>query len=174
MYNIGLRYWRPVDRPHGRLAAIHSRIAASTIVTLGLPNDFDNHFSDHRQVGLAANRLLQTHIGAAYAIVGEKFAAASGPCHPPVFQNVGAAREFERQRHILLHEQAGDFFGIELANSIKDVAYNDRRQAQRWFVEHDELRRANQTASDRKHLLLAARERSGRLARAFGKLREHR
>src|SRR5262249_37896387 len=48
------------------------------------------------------------------------------------------------------------------------------RQAERRLVEHDEVGRAHQATRDREHLLLAARERSGRLARTFAQDREHR
>ena len=50
------------------------------------------------------------------------------------------------------------------------VLHDRRRKPERGLVEHHELRRAHQAAADRQHLLLAARQRAGRLRRA---LRQH-
>ena len=49
-----------------------------------------------------------------------------------------------------------------------------RSEPQRRLVEHDELRRAHEAAADREHLLLAARQRPGRLPAALGESREQR
>ena len=52
--------------------------------------------------------------------------------------------------------------------------HDGRGEPERGLVEHDELRRAHEAAADREHLLLAARERPGRLPAALGEPREQR
>ena len=49
-----------------------------------------------------------------------------------------------------------------------------RRQAERRLVEDQELRLGHQSAADRQHLLLAARQRAGALALPLGEPREDR
>ena len=74
----------------------------------------------------------------------------------------------------MFDQQAGDAVAVEFADRVEHFVDDRRRQAERGFVEHDELRRTHQAAGDRQHLLLAARQCARWLARTLGKHRKQR
>ena len=66
-------------------------------------------------------------------------------------------REVERKAGVLLDDQHADtVFLVDLAHDAKDLGDDQRRQAERGFVEQQELGPQHQRAADRQHLLLAA------------------
>ena len=75
----------------------------------------------------------------------------------------------------MLHQQDGHLiFAIYLFDVLKNVVHDRRRQTHRGLVEHEYLGPCSQTAPNRNHLLLTARERPGQLALTlfeFGKQR---
>jgi hypothetical protein len=62
--------------------------------------------------------------------------------------------------------------GVELADEREHLLDQQRREAERRLVEDQQARLAHQPASDRQHLLLAARQRAGRLGPALLEARE--
>src|SRR5665647_3555499 len=91
-----------------------------------------------------------------------------------VRQHIGAARELERDRHVLLHQHAGEALAIEVAYASEHALHDGGRETQRRLVEHHQIRRAHQAASDSEHLLLAAGQRAGELMAALGQGRKQR
>jgi len=66
--------------------------------------------------------------------------------------------------------------GVELLIGVENLPHDQRRQAKRRLVEHQEPWPAHQRACDRQHLLLAARQRAAALREALiepGKQRQH-
>ena len=85
-----------------------------------------------------------------------------------VLQHVGAVRDLERHRDVLLDQQDGEAALVEQADGVQHLLHHQRREAERGLVEHDELGRAHQAAADGEHLLLAAGHGAGELVRALG------
>ncbi len=79
--------------------------------------------------------------------------------------------QVECQRCVLLDEQDADPGLVDRSEDAEDLAHDQGRQTQRRLVEQQEPRTQHQRARHREHLLLAARERPGRLVPA---LPEHR
>jgi hypothetical protein len=68
---------------------------------------------------------------------------------------------------VLLDENHGQPGIPECLERSEQLIDEDRRQAQRRLVDNQNLRIGHQPAGDRKHLLLAARERAGLLPPAL-------
>jgi hypothetical protein len=73
-------------------------------------------------------------------------------------QHVARVAQVQRQRRVLLDEQHGQL-RLHLRQRLVHRLDDDRRQAERRLVEHDELRRREQRPADDDHLLLAAGQR---------------
>src|SRR5205823_10797773 len=77
-------------------------------------------------------------------------------------------RDGERLARVLLHqEDGGASFGY-LAHRLEDAPRQNRRQPERWFVEHEHLGVGHHCPADGKHLLLASRQRPRQLHTPFG------
>ena len=61
---------------------------------------------------------------------------------------------------------------VDVADDVEDLLDQDRRQAHRRLVQQQHARLGHQRAADGEHLLLAAGERAGHLARALLEPRE--
>ena len=74
--------------------------------------------------------------------------------------------------HVLLDEKDRDALLVDLADEVEILLDQDRRQAERGFVDQQQFRRPHQAAADRDHGLLAARHGAGELHPAFGQARK--
>ena len=83
---------------------------------------------------------------------------------------MSAARE--RFADVLLDQQDRGSAGGDGADAGVDLRDQQRREAERGFVEHQQARAAHRAARDREHLLLAAGERRGALLQPFAQDRE--
>src|SRR5206468_8296177 len=86
---------------------------------------------------------------------------------PPLLEDVGAGRDGEGLRDVLLDQQDRDALGVDPGDDLEDLVDDLRRQAERGLVEQQEARHRHQRPPDRDHLLLAARERAGELSPAL-------
>src|SRR5882672_10458595 len=87
---------------------------------------------------------------------------------PADFQNVTIMRRFQRHLGVLLDQQDRHaLFLVDAPDDGEDLPHQDRRQAKRRLIEQQQRRAVHQRAPDREHLLLAARELSGRLVQPF-------
>ena len=85
--------------------------------------------------------------------------------------------DLQRHVRVLLDHEDGDAVAVQLLDDVEDPLDDQRRQAHRRFIHHQELGPAHQCARHRQHLLLAARQRAGGLGPAFfqgGEPREQR
>jgi hypothetical protein len=80
----------------------------------------------------------------------------------------------ERHAQVLLDQQHRDLaFGRQVAQRLRHLLDDDRRQAFGGLVHHQQARLEQQRAADGQHLLLAARELRAAVALALGQAREH-
>src|SRR5689334_5943372 len=80
----------------------------------------------------------------------------------------------EREMRVLLGEQHRGAARADAPDRGEHLSCEERREAERRLVEHEQPRRAHQRATDAEHLLLAAAQRPGELALALLELREER
>ena len=81
---------------------------------------------------------------------------------------IGAVGQIQRQIGVLLDDQETDAIGpVDRAQDFENVGDDQRREAERGFVEQQQAGSQQQRARDREHLLLASRERAGLLAPAL-------
>src|SRR5689334_13361727 len=125
-----------------------------------------------RRAGRPGNR-SKAEIRLAHPVVVQQLVPGAAHHDPAILEHVGALRDAQRHGDVLLDEQHGHAAPVEEADGVQHLLHDERREAERGLVEHDQLGRAHQAAADREHLLLAAGERAGELVAALGEAREH-
>src|SRR3982074_2700640 len=75
--------------------------------------------------------------------------------------DVGSIRDLERAQRVLLGQQDRDAILVDPLDDVEDGVHHLRGQAQRWFVQEQELGLGQQSSRNREDLLLASRELSG-------------
>src|SRR5205814_1502310 len=98
----------------------------------------------------------------------EQLIRGSGQDELAGLHHVRAAGAGQRETHVLLDEQDAETAAVDGGERFVDARHDAWRDSQRRLIEEQELRPAHQRASNREHLLLAARKRSRQLAAAFG------
>src|SRR5215510_5324637 len=84
----------------------------------------------------------------------QKLASGSAERDAAVDHDITAMRELQGVEGILLHQEHGELFlAVERLDRIEDLACDQRRQAERGFVQEQETRMPHQCAPDRQHLL---------------------
>jgi len=91
----------------------------------------------------------------------------------PFSEHVGAIRDLQRHRDILLDEAGSSAAPVKDADAVQYLLHHEGRQAERGLVEQDELRLPIRAAADGEHLLLAARQGAGELVAPLGEPRKH-
>src|SRR5258708_1885468 len=82
-----------------------------------------------------------------------------------VLQHIGPIGEVKRLIGVLFDQQdCHPVLGLPFMNEVEELRCDQRREAERRFVEHQEPRPRHQRAGDHQHLLLTARERAGTLS----------
>jgi hypothetical protein len=84
----------------------------------------------------------------------------------PVSSTYARPRQPQRQARVLLDQQHRGAARRQLGEELDDLLRHERRESQRRLVAEQQARAAHQCATDRDHLLLAAGQRSRRLAGA--------
>src|SRR5262249_3841993 len=84
----------------------------------------------------------------------------------PRLEYVAAVGAHERLARVLLDQEDGALFPLELRDDPKDLADEHRGETKRGLVEHQELRARHESAADREHLLLPAAQRRPELPAA--------
>jgi hypothetical protein len=97
--------------------------------------------------------------------------AVAGQYDMPVGKDDSARRKFEAGG-ILFNEQNRRALPLNLRQAFEHQFGQDRRQAERGLVQHQQLGEIHHSASDRQHLLLAARQRTAGLPSPLGQTRE--
>ena len=118
-------------------------------------------------------RQATTEVGSANAVVRQQISGRrrSGDSVPGL-QDVGAVGAAQRLLRILLDQQHGGAFGVDLGDDLEDLRDHHRRQAHRRLVEQQHLGPGHQRPADGQHLLLAPGQRAADLGAAFGQPRE--
>ena len=88
-----------------------------------------------------------------------------------VFQSIGqmlgttqvAYSDFKRLVDILLHQQDSDLIGVDAANTREEFSYEQWRQAERRFIQHEQPGLGHESPTDGHHLLFPATERAHEL-----------
>src|SRR5262249_14864806 len=122
-----------------------------------------NRFDQDRSVAAIA-MALRSQIRASDMGIVEQLGAGARQGDAALLQHVGAVGELERRERILLDQHHRDTVGANVLDDRERPLHQRRRQPKGGFVEQHELGGRHQRARDRKHLLLAARERPGGLA----------
>src|SRR5690242_5770388 len=112
-----------------------------------------------RNVTPARALWLEAQVRLPHAIVVQQLLPRAAHDDAAVLQHVGALGDAQRHRDVLLDQQDGYSALVEHADGMQHFLDDQRRQAERGLVEHDELGRPHQAAADGEHLLLAAGER---------------
>ena len=81
--------------------------------------------------------------------------------------HVATLGNVERHQRVLLHEQDRRSLLVDLSDDLEDLLDEERREAHRRLVQHEQLRLRHQRAADRAHLLLPAGQRPGLLVPAL-------
>src|SRR5262245_60694592 len=156
----------------------------SNSVSIGAPSPGVTRGQEYQMSGLAKNsdpaprrdggsrRRSAAEVGPPDALVREQRGARSVERDRTVLEDVSPVGEPQRSQHILFHEEDGDALAIDLGEIREDRGDDDRRQAERRLVEHEQARTRHERAADRHHLLLAARERAGELPPPLGNTRK--
>ena len=76
-------------------------------------------------------------------------------------------RDLERLARVLLDQEDRHALGVDVDAHAEDRLDEDRREAERWLIEHQEPRVRHERASDREHLLLSTGERPRELLGAL-------
>ena len=102
-------------------------------------------------------------IGAAhFGIAGE---LGGGPLQgdPARLEHVGAPRDGQRHRRVLLHQEDGHALPVDGLHGLEDLLDEHGGEAHGGLVEQEQPRARHEGAADGEHLLLAARQRARHL-----------
>src|SRR5215813_8002928 len=86
--------------------------------------------------------------------------------------DVDALARFQRQRHVLLHQQNRHALPVQHVDDLSDLPNHARHQPFGGLVQQDDLGLEHHRAGDGEHLLLASRERAAGLVAPLGQHRE--
>ena len=92
--------------------------------------------------------------------------------HRAFFHDVDALARLQRQGDVLFDEEDRDVFLVQHVDDIADLRHHSRHQTFGGFIEQDDLRLQHHCPRNRKHLLLATRQRATSLVATFAKHRE--
>src|SRR6187549_2081063 len=88
-------------------------------------------------------------------------------------QHEAMAGDLQRKIGVLLHQQDGDAAAaVDLHDALEDGLHQQRRNAERGLIQHQEFRLSHQRTADGQHLLLAAGERARLLLLALRETRK--
>ena len=93
--------------------------------------------------------------------------------HAAGFEHVAAVARLQRLDRPLLDQQHGQLpVAADLDDALENGVDDGGREAHRRLVQHEQLRRRGEPAADGDHLLLAARQRAGKLLAPLSPARE--
>src|SRR5207302_1747429 len=84
-------------------------------------------------------RSLDAEVGALDVGRAEQLLARSGLDDRTGLEDIRAVRDLERLRRVLLDEEDRDALRVDLTDDLEDGLDEDRREAERRLVEHEEL-----------------------------------
>src|SRR5688500_10216721 len=111
------------------------------------------------------NRMSDSKVAGFYRVVGHQLLRRGVVDDLAAGEHVHGVGHRQRQRQVLLHEQDGQPFALELAEDAPHFPHDERRQSLRGLVHEDQVRARHERAADGEHLLLAARQLVGAVLR---------
>src|SRR5215207_3158333 len=173
-----LRRFRIVAPSDPRIAPVPARTGrsiASTARTLDFPFAFSDLLIESRH--LAKSRSGPIAGLRAHERLPDGFAlsqlARGGPQHDPSRpEDVRTIADAKCLAHVLLDEQHADPRPVDRPKRSLDLLAQLRREADEGLVDKEEPRLRHESAGDRTHLLLAARQAAGHLAMTLLEARE--
>lgn len=115
---------------------------------------------------------LFTEVGGLDAGIGEQGFARAFENGLAGLKDVGVVGDFEGFFGVLLDQEDGVAFLMDLLDDVEDFLNQNRGEAQGGLVEHEDFRLDHQSAGHGQHLLFTAGERSGFLPGTFAQNRE--
>src|SRR6267143_2191921 len=125
-----------------------------------------------REIRCAESGDAFAQVGLAHLGVIQQVAGRAGERNRTRFHDVAAAREFQREPRVLLHQQDRHALSRDLAHNVEDLRHHQGREAHRRLVQQQQFRPRHQRARNGEHLLLAAGERAGDLLAALPQARK--
>ena len=122
--------------------------------------------------GAGAARGRDAEVAVAHLVALRQVGGAAGQRDAADLEHDGLVGDAERHRGVLLDEHDGHALAVDLLDHLGELGDDPRRETQRRLVEQQHARRGHQRAADREHLLLAAGQQAGALARALAEDRE--
>src|SRR5262249_47105599 len=110
---------------------------------------------------------LEAEVNASDVVVAGELAGGAFADDAAVLQHVDALDDGERRAGILLDQQPRHARLLNGADRLEDLDLETVGDADRRFIEQEQPRIAHERATDREHLLLPARQRTGLLAAAL-------
>ena len=107
-------------------------------------------------------------VGAAF----QQVLAAVAVGDAPQLKDVAAVGDLQRLVRVLLYQKEGDALRADVADDVKDLRDDNRREAERGFVQKQQFWLHHQPAADGEHLLFAAGEGASALAAPLQEARE--
>src|SRR5262245_35514411 len=127
----------------------------ATASAVKLINRHVRHFSISKvRSGLGSNPQIVMQLFE----IGVEFGVGELVDDPSVLHHVMAIRDRRGETKVLLDQQDGEALRLEHADGLSDLLDYDRSQSLGRLVEQEEPRPGAQDATDREHLLLAARQ----------------
>lgn len=84
---------------------------------------------------------LQPQIGFLDGFIAQKIRGGIGHCDGAVFHDIAPVSHFKGKVGILLHQKNGGVvLGIDFLDNFKNLANNQGRKPQRWFIQQKQLR----------------------------------
>jgi len=96
-------------------------------------------------------------------VVGQQLGGPALAHDAAAFHHIGAVRDLQRRIGVLLGQQHGGAGRVDALYGLEHLLDDQGRQAQRGLVQQQGLGPAHHGAADGHHLLLAARQRAGRV-----------
>src|SRR5690606_6998498 len=100
--------------------------------------------------------LLHAQIHLPHVLVGRQLRGCSLQHDAPRLQHVTVFRHLQRQAGVLFHQQNRRALPVDLAEHVRDLVHEPRRQSHRRLVQQQQPRAPQERPSNRQHLLLAS------------------
>ena len=102
-------------------------------------------------------------VGSLYLFALQEDGASTGQDDVSGLQHITSISTLERFSGVLLDEQDGAPFTLEIHNSAEDFIHQQRRQTEGRLIQHQELGARHEGPANGQHLLLATAERGAKL-----------
>src|SRR5512136_640204 len=103
---------------------------------------------------ILCNNSSQAQVGSPDTLVVQEILAHSFERDTAILQDVPSLRNGQGAKRVLFHQKNGHALRINLPDHSEDALRYERTQAERWFIQQQQLRARHKPATDCQHLLL--------------------